>query len=81
MSGIKPFTGHMIGTSSIVEGIACLLSMRDDYIPQTLNLTDPDPECDLNYVPNKGIKREVNSAISLSYGFGSLIGGALLHNI
>ena len=78
MSGIKPFTGHMIGASSIVEVIACLLSLRDGYIPPTLNLKDPDPACDLDYVPHEGIKREVRTALSLSYGFGSLLGGAII---
>ncbi|MFC1643666.1 beta-ketoacyl-[acyl-carrier-protein] synthase II, partial [Chlamydiota bacterium] len=78
LSAIKPFTGHMIGASSIVELISCLLTIRDDFIPPVLNLNCPDTECDLNFVTGKGKKKIINKAVSLSYGFGSLLGGALV---
>jgi len=53
-----------------IEFAVCTLAVRDGMIPPTINYSSPDPECDLNYVPNAAVKREVNVAISNSFGFG-----------
>jgi 3-oxoacyl-[acyl-carrier-protein] synthase II len=70
VSSTKSMTGHMIGAAGAIEGIASLLAMRDSFIPPTMNHNEPDEECDLNYVPNKGIKENVDVAMSNSLGFG-----------
>ncbi|MDP3919668.1 MAG: beta-ketoacyl-[acyl-carrier-protein] synthase family protein [Candidatus Omnitrophota bacterium] len=70
VSSIKSMLGHMIAAAGAVEVIACLLSMRDSVIPPTINYEEPDPACDLDYVPNESRKTEVNAALSNSFGFG-----------
>jgi len=66
----KSMTGHLLGAAGGVEAIISILSMRDGMIPPTINLDNPDPECDLDYVPNHSRKAEVNCALSNSFGFG-----------
>ena len=63
-------TGHLLGAAGGIEAIATILTMKNKYIPPTINYTDYDPDCDLNYVPNKGIEQNVDYAISNSFGFG-----------
>lgn len=70
MSSIKSQLGHMITAAGVIEAQACLLAMRDSILPPTINLDEPDPECDLDYVPNYARKAEVKNAISNSFGFG-----------
>ncbi len=70
MSSIKSQLGHMITAAGVVEAQACLLAMRDSILPPTINLMEPDPECDLDYVPNHARKAKVNKAMSNSFGFG-----------
>jgi len=70
MSSIKSQLGHMITASGVVAAQTCLLAMRDSMLPPTINLNEPDPECDLDYVPNHARKSEVNAAIANSFGFG-----------
>lgn len=70
MSSIKSQLGHMITASGVVAAQTCLLAMRDSILPPTINLNEPDPECDLDYVPNVARKAQVNSAIANSFGFG-----------
>ncbi|MFZ5640155.1 MAG: beta-ketoacyl-ACP synthase II [Bacillota bacterium] len=70
VSSTKSMTGHLLGAAGGIEAIICALSIERGIIPPTINLEDPDPECDLDYVPNKAVKREVKAAISNSFGFG-----------
>jgi 3-oxoacyl-[acyl-carrier-protein] synthase II len=70
ISSTKSMTGHLLGAAGSVEAIVCALSIRDGFIPATINYKDPDPECDLDYVPNQGIAYDVNYALSNSLGFG-----------
>lgn len=70
VSSTKSMTGHLLGAAGGIEAIATVLSMKNDIIPPTINLTNPDPECDLNYSPNKPTKKVVRYAISNTFGFG-----------
>ncbi|MCR4336620.1 MAG: beta-ketoacyl-ACP synthase II [Candidatus Omnitrophica bacterium] len=70
MSSTKSMTGHLLGAAGGVEFAASVLTIRDNIVPPTINYENPDPECDLDYVPNKARKMEVNVAMSNSLGFG-----------
>lgn len=70
VSSTKSMTGHMLGAAGAVEAMACLLALRDGVVPPTINLCEPDPKCDLNYVPNKAVKADLELALSNSLGFG-----------
>lgn len=70
VSSTKSMTGHMLGAAGGVEGIITAWAVRDNFLPPTINLETPDPECDLDYVPNKGREAEINYAVSNSLGFG-----------
>jgi 3-oxoacyl-[acyl-carrier-protein] synthase II len=70
ISSTKSMTGHCIAGGGGVEAIACILAMRDGFFPPTINLDNPDLECDLDYVPNKAQYGTVNAAVSASLGFG-----------
>jgi 3-oxoacyl-[acyl-carrier-protein] synthase II len=70
VSSTKGATGHMLGAAGAIEAGVTLLAMRDGFLPPTINLTDPDPECDLDYVPNEGRAAQVDVGISNSFGFG-----------
>ncbi len=70
VSSTKSMTGHCIGAAGGIEAIACVLGIQNDYYPPTINLENPDPECDLDYVPQKGVKGKLDVAMSNSLGFG-----------
>lgn len=70
ISSSKSMTAHMLGAAGAVEGIVCIKSMQDSFIPPTIGLVEPDPECDLDYVPNKGRKKDLFYSLSNSFGFG-----------
>lgn len=72
ISSTKSMHGHMLGGGSLVEGAACIKAIHDNFIPPTINLDDPDPECDLDYTPNKGVEREVTYTMNNSLAFGGL---------
>lgn len=70
ISSTKSMTGHLLGASGAIEAIACILSIRDGQLHPTINYEEPDPCCDLDYVPNVARKYEVNRVLSNSFGFG-----------
>ncbi|NLD48133.1 MAG: beta-ketoacyl-ACP synthase II [Clostridiaceae bacterium] len=70
VSSTKSMTGHMLGAAGSIETIITALALKEGYIPATINYKTPDPECDLDYVPNTGRNKEMNYAISNSLGFG-----------
>ena len=70
ISSTKSMTGHLLGASGAVEMIVSVLAVHQNKIPPTMNYEFPDPDCDLNYVPNNAIEREVRAALSNSFGFG-----------
>jgi 3-oxoacyl-[acyl-carrier-protein] synthase II len=70
VSSTKSMTGHLLGAAGAVEAIFSVLAIKDGVIPPTMNYETPDPECDLDYVPNAARKQEVNAVLSNSLGFG-----------
>jgi 3-oxoacyl-[acyl-carrier-protein] synthase II len=70
ISSTKSMTGHLLGAAGAIEAIATILSIVNGIVPPTINLDEPDPECDLNYSPKIATKREINYAISNTFGFG-----------
>ncbi|MDR5709654.1 MAG: beta-ketoacyl-ACP synthase II [Armatimonadota bacterium] len=72
ISGTKSMHGHPLGAAGAVEAAICLLTLSRGYVPPTLNLEEPDPECDLDYVPNQGRSARVHHALNNSFGFGGI---------
>lgn len=70
ISSIKSMTGHMLGAAGAAEAIATILTLRNGIVTPTINLDTPDPECDLDYTPNKAVKADITLGISDSLGFG-----------
>lgn len=70
VSSIKSMLGHLIAAAGSVEAITCLLAMRDGVLPPTINYATPDPDCDLDYIPNEARQAKVSTCLSNSFGFG-----------
>jgi 3-oxoacyl-[acyl-carrier-protein] synthase II len=81
VSSTKSMTGHLLGAAGAVEAIFSILAMRDQIAPPTINLDNPDVECDLNYVPHTPQKRNINYVLSNSLGFGGTNGSLLFKRI
>jgi 3-oxoacyl-(acyl-carrier-protein) synthase len=63
-------TGHMMGATGALEALLCVLAIREGLLPPTINYEEPDPDCDLDYIPNKAREVKVNVAVSNAFGFG-----------
>jgi 3-oxoacyl-[acyl-carrier-protein] synthase II len=74
VSSTKSMTGHLLGAAGVVEAIFSVLAIRDNVAPPTINLDTPDPECDLDYVPNTARQMQVDVSLSNSFGFGGTNG-------
>jgi 3-oxoacyl-(acyl-carrier-protein) synthase len=70
ISSTKSMTGHLLGAAGAIEAIATILAIKNNIVPPTINLVNPDPECDLNYSALTATKMEINCAISNTFGFG-----------
>lgn len=70
ISSTKSMTGHMLGAAGSIEAITAIMALRNDIVPPTINLLEPDEECDLNYTPNKAVKTHIELALSTNLGFG-----------
>jgi 3-oxoacyl-[acyl-carrier-protein] synthase II len=70
ISSNKSMTGHLLGAAGAIESIATALTLKEGIIPPTINYENPDPECDLDYVPNEARKQDVKIALTNSFGFG-----------
>ncbi|SOC20972.1 3-oxoacyl-[acyl-carrier-protein] synthase II [Alloalcanivorax xenomutans] len=81
VSSTKSMIGHLLGAAGAVEAIMCLLAMRDNVAPPTINLNDPDDGCDLNLVPNQAQDRRIDVALSNSFGFGGTNGTLLFRRV
>jgi 3-oxoacyl-[acyl-carrier-protein] synthase II len=74
VSSTKSMTGHLLGAAGVVEAILTVLAIRDGVAPPTINLDNPDPECDLDYVPHTARQMDIDVAVSNSFGFGGTNG-------
>ena len=81
VSSTKSMTGHLLGAAGGVEAIFSLLALRDGIIPPTINLENPDEGCDLDYVPNTAREKDINIAISNSFGFGGTNGSLVFRKL
>ena len=70
ISSTKGVTGHLLGGAGSVEAVFSVMSIKKQFVPPTVNLFEPDPECDLNYTPNKGVAHKIDKVMSNSFGFG-----------
>ena len=77
VSSTKSCTGHLLGAAGVAEAIFCILAIRDQVVPPTINLDTPDPDCDLDYVPHNAREMTVKTAISNSFGFGGTNGSLI----
>jgi 3-oxoacyl-[acyl-carrier-protein] synthase II len=81
LSSIKSMVGHLIGAAGAVEAVALALTLHDGVLPPTINLTNPDPECNLDYVPNTARQMRVRTALSTSFGFGGQNGALVMRRV
>ncbi|MBZ0290192.1 MAG: beta-ketoacyl-ACP synthase II, partial [Anaerolineae bacterium] len=70
ISSTKSVTGHLMGAAGAVEAVFSIMALRNNFVPPTVNLEHPDPECDLNYTPNVGVECNIDVVMSNSFGFG-----------
>lgn len=81
MSSTKSMTGHLLGAAGAIEAIYCMKAIEDQILPPTINYETPDPECDLDYVPNQPRKAKVDICLSNSFGFGGTNASVVLRRV
>lgn len=81
VSSSKSMTGHLLGAAGALEAVITVLALKQQWLPPTINWQEPDPDCDLDYIPNRGRQAELEFALSLSAGFGGHNGAILLKKI
>lgn len=81
MSSTKSMTGHLLGGAGGIEAAFTVLALSEGVLPPTINYEEPDPECDLDYVPNQARERKVKVALSNSFGFGGTNGTLLFRRV
>ncbi len=81
ISSTKSMTGHLLGAAGVVEAIFSILALRDQVVPPTINLDEPDPECDLDYVPHHAREMKLEVTMSNSFGFGGTNGALVFRRI
>ncbi|MFN9067451.1 MAG: beta-ketoacyl-[acyl-carrier-protein] synthase II, partial [Bdellovibrionales bacterium] len=74
ISSTKSMTGHLLGAAGSIESAFCIQSLIDQVVPPTINLQNPSPDCDLDYVPNVARKGQINHVLNNSFGFGGTNG-------
>jgi len=77
VSSTKSTTGHLLGAAGALEAVFAVLSIRDQVAPPTINLENPDPDCDLDYAPNEAREMKIDAALTNSFGFGGTNGTLL----
>jgi 3-oxoacyl-[acyl-carrier-protein] synthase II len=81
MSSTKSMTGHLLGAAGAIEAIYCVKAIENQILPPTINYDTPDPECDLDYVPNRPRSAKVNVCLSNSFGFGGTNASVVLRKV
>jgi 3-oxoacyl-[acyl-carrier-protein] synthase II len=81
VSSTKSMTGHLLGGAGGIESVFTVLSLRDQVAPPTINLVNPDPECDLDYVPNTARKMKIDVAVKNNFGFGGTNGTLVFRKV
>ena len=81
VSSTKSMTGHLLGAAGAVEAIFSILAIRDNVAPPTINLDDPDDDCDLNFVPHTAQSRRIDVSLSNSFGFGGTNGSLIFRRL
>jgi 3-oxoacyl-[acyl-carrier-protein] synthase II len=81
VNATKSMTGHLLGAAGAVEAVFSILALRDQVSPPTINLRNPDPQCDLDYVPNEARRMPIRIALSNSFGFGGTNGTLIFRQL
>ena len=81
VSSTKSMHGHLLGGAGGIEAIAAIMTLESGVVPPTINLDEPDPDCDLNYAPNEAVERPIDVAVSNSFAFGGMNAAAVFEKV